>query len=313
MKIVFFGSSEFSLPALQACRKTPHQLLQIITTPAKRQGRGLQEIPNPVEVLAANSNLPVQAPADLKSPDLLREIKNLAPDFFVVASYGKMIPSDWLKIPSKAALNVHPSLLPKYRGAAPLHWPILNGEPETGLSIAEVTDKLDAGDIFYQKRITLSPDVTSLDLEKNLSELSPEALQECFEQFAAGRIIRTMQKESDSSYARKLTKEDGQIRWEESAAMISRKVRGLTPWPGTFFTFQNTLVQILQARIIAHAESKSKPGTILSMDRKASGFEIQTGDGTLMLLRVKPAGKREMSALDFINGNRLKASDQLQP
>lgn len=310
MKIVFFGSSEFSLPALQACLKSPQQVVQVITTPAKRQGRGLQELSNPVESFSTRLKLPLQAPATLKSPDLLNEIKNLEPDFFVVASYGKMIPSDWLKIPSKAALNVHPSLLPKYRGAAPLHWPILNGDPETGLSIAEVTDRLDAGDVFYQKKIPLTTETTSIDLETKISELSQEALQDCFDLFASGKISRTTQVDTESSYARKLNKEDGQIRWQDSALSISRKIRGLLPWPGTFFSFRGTWVQILEARF-GTIPADALPGTLLAIDRKNCAFEIQTGEKSLTLLRMKPAGKREMSALDFMNGNRLKAGDRL--
>ena len=304
MKIIFFGSSEFSIPALKACMETPRQLLLAVTTPPKKQGRGLLEVPTPIERFCREQKIPFKAPPALKNPELLGEVSALKPDLLVVSSYGKMIPAAWLKIPSRLCLNVHPSLLPKYRGAAPLHWPILNGDPETGLSIAEVTDKLDAGDTFFQEKFKIDDQTTSLDLEKILSGESFAALKTVFAQIENGSLQRTVQDESCSSYAAKLKKEDGLMDWKRPANQLANQIRGLLPWPTAYTVFRSEPLQIRKSRVHELRGSQGKPGEILAFV-KSLGVVIQTGEGLLCAERVKPAGKKEMSAMDFINGQRL--------
>lgn len=304
MPIVFFGSSEFSIASLKACLDSGIQVSLVITTPDVQKGRGLQTQPTPVKILAEKNNLPVIDPQKLKNTEILENVKKISPDYFVVASYGKMIPSDWLKIPAKLAINVHPSLLPKYRGAAPINWPILNGDTETGLSLAEVTDKLDAGDIFYQKKFPLSENDNAQTLGKKLEDASYEALKQTLLKLKAGETPpRTAQDETESCYARKLAKEDSAILWSRSALEINRQIRGLQPWPGTSTFFQGLPVQILEAKVSENT-SAGKPGTIVHILKQS--FSVQTGKGSIEILRVKPAGKSEMSAGDFARGKRLE-------
>ncbi len=311
MKIIFFGSSEFSLYALRACRESSHDVVAVISTPPQKKGRGLKESPTPVHQAALDLGIPCFVPENLKSPELLEQIRSLAPELFVVSSYGKMIPTPWLKVPSLYPLNVHPSLLPKYRGAAPINWPILNGDAETGISIAEVTPKLDAGDLFYQKRIPLPEMFTSETLEKELGAASIPALQDVFKKIEAGKLLRTAQKESEFTYARKLTKEDGVLDWKLPARELFNKVRGLLPWPAAYFMFQGEPVQLLKAAYDETLASSVKSGDVVSLDNKQGRFAIQTGKGALWLERLKPAGKKEMSAAEFARGRHLNSGDNL--
>ena len=304
MTIVFFGSSEFSLAALQECLTQPLGVRLAVTTPNRRKGRGLAESPTPVRLFCEKQGIPVEAPESLKSPELVERIRNLQPELFVVSSYGKMIPSSWLKIPARAALNVHPSLLPKYRGAAPLNWPILVGESETGVSIAEVTDRLDAGDIFEQIAVPIGPRTDSQQLGAELARLSQVALARVLEQIEGGNLKRILQEESRSSYARKLTKEDGLLDWQLSAWELDRKVRGLKPWPGAYAHFRGEPLRILKAHPQEAAGSGAQPGTILEIH--GCGFlRIQTGKGALCVETLKPAGKSEMTGAEFAHGKRL--------
>lgn len=311
MKIIFFGSSDFSIPALKACRDFGAAVVWVLTTPDQKKGRGLQLLPNPVKVYAAEHRLLCQAPESLKNPALIEEILSMKPEVFVVSSYGKFIPSAWLKLPSQAALNVHPSLLPKYRGAAPINWPILNGDQETGVSIIEVADKLDAGDLFYQETFPIPEDMDAGTLAQELARRSHGALLKVLGEAEKGNLKRTPQEEALSSYARKLTKEDGRILWTQEAPRIVNLVRGLIPWP-TAYTLdpRRQPLQILKARV-ADLSKKGEPGEISALD-KSQGVEVQTGRGSIWVERVKPAGKKEMSALDFARGHPIQAGLRFQ-
>lgn len=309
MKIIFFGSSEFSLSALKACLAKPHQILLVITTPPQKQGRGLKELPTPIQTFSEENSLPFLAPETLKNPELLKKVQALAPELFVVSSYGKMIPSDWLKVPSILPLNVHPSLLPKHRGAAPINWPILLGETETGISITEVTPKLDAGDIFYQKNLVIDENQTAVELENVLAEKSMAALGEVFNAIQNNTLKRTPQDDTKSTYARKLVKEDGKIDWTSPAQKIVNQIRGLLPWPAAWTPFRNEPLQILKAKIFDPEKTSIKPGAVFQI-HKGQGVEIQTGKGSLLIEQVKPAGKNLMSAFDFANGKRLLPGEE---
>jgi methionyl-tRNA formyltransferase len=312
VKIIFFGSSDFSLHALKACVESAHSVVMVISTPPQKKGRGLKESAAPVHQAALQLRIPCLVPENLKSPELLEEIKRFSPDLFVVSSYGKMIPSAWLKVPALYPLNVHPSLLPKYRGAAPINWPILNGDAETGMTITEVTSKLDAGDIFYQKRIPLTGVENSENLETVLGELSGPALLEVFRQIEAGTLQRTVQDETQTCYARKLTKEDGLMDWNRPAEALSNQVRGLLPWPTAYFPFQGETVQVLKALPAGPAETSYKPSQVVAIEHKASRLAVQTGSNILWLERLKPSGKKEMSGAEFARGKRLMPGDFLK-
>lgn len=303
MTLIFFGSSDFSLPALKACLDAKHQVLAVVTTPDQKKGRGLHVQSTPVKAFAEEKGLLVETPESLKDAACYERIKALKPDIFVVSSYGKFIPSNWLKIPSQVSLNVHPSLLPKYRGASPVNQPILNGDSETGVTIAEVTHKLDAGDIFAQIRYELDPKMDSEKLSHQLAGLSYDLLRQVLEQVKTNRLKRIVQEESKASYASKLTKEQGLLSFERSSEELDRQIRGLKPWPGTYILFQGSPLQVLAA-LPEPKSNKQKPGTFLGVESDGSVL-IAVGKGALKLIKVKPAGKNEMTASDFVRGRRL--------
>lgn len=250
-------------------------------------------------------------PEKLKDSPAETEVRNLKPDLFVVASYGKMIPSSWLSIPALFPLNVHPSLLPKYRGAAPIQWPILNGDSETGVSIAIVTAKLDAGDILWQERYSLNKQITSSFLFDELATLSGQCLEKVFQAIESHTLSPQPQDDSKSCYARKLSKNDGFFTFQESAESIAQKVRGLQPWPLAHSLYESNSLQIIEGQALKETQDSKRPGTLLSYEKDGSCF-IQTGKGILKLSRLKPAGKKEMPAGDFFRGKRLQPGDVIE-
>ncbi len=304
MRLIFFGSSDFSLPSLQACLESGCEVVLVITTPDQKKGRGLQQFSNSVRQFCLKHRVPCEAFGTLKNPQFLEAVKALKPDIFVVASYGKLIPSAWIELPAHR-LNVHPSLLPKYRGAAPLNWPILEGDNETGLSIAEITAKLDSGDIFYQEKVPLDLQMDSERLGSDLAQRARGGLLRMLSQIQQGiKLKRKVQEESKASMTRKLTKEDGLLDWYEDAQTWSRKIRGLKPWPGTYIFFEKELLGIMAAELAA-GTAAGEPGTLLSLEKDQS-IKVQTVNGVLRIMQVKPAGKKTMKAADFIRGRRLQ-------
>ncbi len=282
--------------------KSSEEVVAVVTTPDRAQGRGLQVQSNAVKKLANEKKIPVFSPESLKKGNAEEEIKKLSPDVFVVASYGKLIPESWLKIP-KAAFNVHPSLLPLHRGAAPLTWQILNGDQEVGVSIAELTKDLDAGDIFEQIQIPRPEKATTEMLQSKLSELGARALLSCLDKLREGKLEKKPQGQQ-STYARKLTKKDGFLNLAEDAQHLEWKVRGLHPWPGAFISYKDKPLRIVEA-VYDSISGKGEVGEMLEID--ASGaLSIQTGEGALQLLKVQLPGRRIISAKEFANGERLK-------
>ncbi|MDD5672375.1 MAG: methionyl-tRNA formyltransferase [Candidatus Omnitrophica bacterium] len=304
MTIIFFGSSEFSIPALQACLDSAHRIALVITTPDQKKGRGLKVAPTVVKVFCQKNGIPVESPGNLKDPQMIDRVRALMPELFVVSSYGKLIPSAWLKIPKILSINVHPSLLPKYRGASPVNRPILDGESETGVTIMEVTDKLDSGDIFAQERFPLDSKIDAVVLSQALADRSYHMLRKVLDQVAGGTLQRRVQQEGEASYAAKLTKEDGLLKFEDAAEVSARKVRGLKPWPMSYFLFLNEPVLVLEAEPVKAAVA-GIPGTLLAIEKNGA-VDIATGNGVLKIYQVKPAGKKAMTAADFVHGRRLQ-------
>jgi len=307
MKLVFFGSSDFSLKSLDACLASGHETVLVVTTPPQKKGRGLHLEPTVVRVAAEKHGRPVEEFPELCDPEVVRKIRELAPDIFVVASYGKILPKSLLEIP-KYRLNVHPSLIPRYRGAAPIHWPILNGDMETGVSIIDIAEKMDAGDIFYQTRYPIHPAMNAAELSHELASLSAQALQAVFRMIEQRSLAGIPQDESQATIARKLVKNDGLVSFRDSAEMISRKIRGLAPWPGCYFFFKQERVMLLSAvpAVGVTSDPWVPPGTLLEVDPGGSVL-VSTAEKALRIFRVKPEGKNVMSAFDFVNGRRLSA------
>ena len=307
MKIVFFGSDEFSIKALEACLHSGMELVLVVTTPPKKKGRGLKLDSSEIFNYCQAKNLSVIEYPTLREPRVAQELLALRPDIFVVASYGKLIPNSLLDIP-KYRLNVHPSLLPKYRGAAPIHWPILNGDQETGVSILDIAEKLDAGDIYYQERIAIDSRIDAAQLASELARFSYGVLKKVLAQVKDGQLRGTPQNEAEATMAPQLSKQDGALSFTEMpAVVIDRKVRGLQPWPGAYCFLKGERIALL-ATDLPEAATSEKAGTILAIE-KDGGIQIATQEGILKILKVKPEGKNAMTAADFARGRRLREKD----
>ena len=293
------------MPVLEFLLSSSYDLAAVVTTPDRPRGRGLLLQSNPVKQRCEARGTRVFAPESLRGPEASQEIRALKPNAFVVASYGKMIPSSWLEIPSQASFNVHPSLLPKHRGAAPIPWQIVNGDKEIGVSIAEVTKELDAGDIFGQIRIPAEETDTTESLTRKLAELGCRVLEEVLGKLELGKLERTPQDSSQSSYARKLTKEDSHLNLNEWAELSVRKIRAFQPWPGTFLDYQSKPLRILEAHLGSNSDEKATPGVLLDISPRGD-LRIQTEKDILEISKVQLPGKRVISAKEFVNGERLK-------
>lgn len=310
MKIVFFGSDDFSLSSLKACLESPHQVSLVVTTPPQKQGRGLVLTPSPVQVFAEVHNLAYASPADLKDDAFTQTIRDLKPDLYVVASYGKFIPGRYLALPSWGSLNVHPSLVPLYRGSSPIQWPLLNGDRETGVSIIEVAKKLDAGDIFRQVRIPLNGTETHPALRQKLADISHDELLGLLQTLPIRPLKRTPQDESLATYARKLTKEDGAVALDQMTALeIDRRVRALQPWPGTFLNLFGQRTALLETAL-EDSTAAAVPGMLTALNSDGS-LSVAAREGILRIKTLQPAGKKPMLGIDYANGRRLKPGSLL--
>jgi len=306
LKIIFFGSSNFSVPILKALNSSGHEVLSVVTTPPKPKGRGLKVIPSLVQELATELGLDFRCPDKLSDQAFLDWVETQKCDAFVVASYGKFLPTVLLKLPKRLPLNVHPSLLPKYRGASPINYQLLNGDRDAGVSIFKVVKEMDAGDIVAQQRTRIEPDDDALSLGEKLSLLSCDLILEVLNEMDQGEILLMPQDEAEVTFAPKLSKELGFINWSEPAAQIRNKVRGLVPWPTAYVQNDAKSLQILKAKVAEGGSDETQPGQILEISK--SGFiRVQTGQGALRVDEVKPAGKRVMTAQEYAIGQRLKA------
>lgn len=297
MRIVFFGSAPIGFPVLAALLSSASdEVAAVITQPDRPAGRKQQLTPCPVKTYAQQRGLPVLSPEKVK--DCLPELTALNADLFVVVAYGQYIPQSVLVLPVHGAINLHPSLLPKYRGSSPIQWALANGDTETGVTILYVSEKMDAGDIILQCKVPIHPDDTSETLEPVLAEAGAALLMEAVEQIRAGTVHRQPQNDADAVEIRKLTKEDGRIDWTLPAVELRNRIRGFTPWPGCFCEMPDgQRLKILRAAV----EQKSgTPGEIL--EAAGPGLLVATGAGALRLLDVQPAGKKVMDGASYLRG-----------
>lgn len=304
MQIVFFGTPQFAIPSLKALLASSNKVLAVVTQPDKRKGRLGHPCPPPVKELAISENIKVLQPEKINKLSFIDELSRLNPDVIVVVAYGKILPPNILKIPHYGCINVHASLLPKYRGAAPIQWAIIKGEKETGVSTILMNEGLDTGDIFLQERVNIDENDNSETLGRKLSEIGASVLIRTIEGLESGNLKPFPQK-GTPSYAPLLKKEDGKINWNMSAVHIWNFVRGMYPWPGAFTNLDKERLKIINVRPIA---GKGIPGRIESLSNK---LIIGTTDGLIEILEIQPEGKRIMNSKDFIIGRKLKEGDFL--
>lgn len=305
MSVVFFGSSEFACPALERIRD---EVTLVVTQPSKPKGRGLQRQPTAVERLARTLKLPVEAPPKCRAPEFVEYVRSLQPTALVVAAYGQILPEALLGTARYGGINLHASLLPKYRGAAPIQRAILEGETVTGVTLMQMDVGLDTGDIIASRSTEIGPDETAGELECRLSQLAADLLGETLPSILAGDYPRTPQNQEEATYAPKLSHEDGLLDWNLPASAVYRRYRAVTPRPGAWLPLAGDALVVTRARL---GEAGGEPGRVLGLSGDA--LAVAFTEGSLLLERVKPPGKREMTGREFAAGRRLKAGDRLMP
>lgn len=301
LKIVFFGTPKFSATILAFLLKQPIQILAVVTKPDKPRGRSGTPQPSAVKELALEHQLPVYQPFRASSPEFAEFLSTLQADLFVVVAYSEILKENLLKMPRLDCLNVHASLLPKYRGAAPIQWSIMEGEKESGVTIMSMAKELDAGDMLAVAKAPIHEEMTAGELSDILAQIGAEALWKVLQAYESGNVKRYQQDPSQVTYAKKLTSADGRIDWEESAQAIHNRVRGLNPKPGAWCFIrvkgEEKRLLIKKARVESVVNSEH-PGTIL----QEKGLVIACGSGTLRLLEVQLEGKKALSAEEFLRG-----------
>lgn len=318
MKVCFMGTPDFAVPALERLADSRHSIELVVTQPSKPQGRGNRVADPPVKVAADARGLRVVQPASLRRESLVPLVRELGVDVAVVVAYGKMLPDDLLAAPRLGCLNIHPSMLPEYRGAAPIQRALMDGRLETGVTIIKLVSKMDAGPIVAQEPHPIEEDDDHLSLSNYLSVVGADLTMRVLDEAEREGVLEGVeQDESRATYAPPIRPEEGLIPWTDSSVAIVARLRGVTPWPGLYTTIQGRRLEVLaaepmtddQRRHIA-AAGAVPPGTISGLE-KGYGFSVRTGDGHLMIREVQLEGKRRMDATSFWNGARLKAGVRL--
>ena len=299
--IIFMGTPAFSVLTLDLLIRSEH-IISIYTQPDRPKGRGQDFKSTPIKEIADHYKIPCFQPETL-SETVVSEIKKQKPDLIVVSAYGLFLPKTLLDIPKYRCINIHPSLLPKYRGAAPIQWALINGDKETGTSIIYVAPKMDAGDILLQKKIRIQDEDTFLTIEKKLSKLSATLLLDAIKGLKKNELLPVKQKDSEVVLAPKLTKEMGNIQWDQSAQQIYNLIRGVNPWPGTYTFHQNDLLKIHIAKLKDKTFKNLLPGKINSVTDEE--IIVETGQGLLSLTEIQKPNKKRMSVKEFLKGNRI--------
>ena len=301
MKIIFMGTPEFAVPSLRALVDSGDEVVAVVTQPDKPKGRGLEVAPPPTKVLAERHGIPVLQPAKIKTEEFFNELKKFNPDLICVAAYGKILPKNILDLPHYGCINVHASLLPKYRGAAPINWAIIRGEKVTGITTMKMDEGMDTGDMLLKKEVPIEDEDTGETLSEKLSEIGARLLIETIRLLKEGQLNPIPQDHSQANYAPMLKKEDGKIDWQKSAEEIRNLIRGALPWPSAYTNLEGKLLKIYKARL---AEGGGKPGEVMKSD---SGIlRVATGKGTIDILELQIEGGKKLQTQVFLRGRRIE-------
>jgi methionyl-tRNA formyltransferase len=312
LRCIYFGTADLACASLNALAGQPWAVLQgVVTQPDRPRGRQLRFEPTPVKTAALRLGLPVWQPAKCRDPEFVDALRQLAPELIVVAAYGQILPPAILDIPRLGCVNVHASILPEYRGAAPIQWALLDGRVRTGITLMKMDPGLDTGDILSQEAIPIGPTETAPELHDRLADLGADLLVRTIPAFVEGRVQPQPQPAAGASYARKIVKEDGQLDWTLPAPTLANRVRALKPWPGTF-TFlpaepHPLLLKVLKAE--ADPEPSGPPGQVLQAD--ATGLRVACGTGTLRILELQREGGRPLPSGVFLAGRAVPPGTQL--
>jgi len=306
-RIVFMGTPEFAVPSLKALLEKGENVVCVVTQPDRPKGRGRKILPPPIKALANEAAIPVMQPERIKGDDFLSTLKKYAPDIIALTAYGKILPANIINLPPLGTINVHGSLLPKYRGAAPIQWALINGEKETGITIMQMDDGIDTGDILLQEKLPIESADTAGTLSVKLAELGGTALGKVLDLLRRDRLSPIKQDESQASLAPLLKKEDGLLNWSQSAEQLSCLIRGLDPWPTAYTTFSGKRLRLFSPETVENNSWQytfTEPGIVCQADR--NGLLITTGNGCLLIKEIQAEGARRMNIDAFISGNPIQ-------
>jgi methionyl-tRNA formyltransferase len=304
--IIFFGSDKFAISFLEFLYHfSPHKLKAIITQPDKKGGRGLKFIRTPVKEWSDGKDILLLQPFDANNKNFIKELKEISADIYIVVSFGQILKKEILLLPKIFAINVHPSLLPKYRGAAPINWAIINGEKTTGITIIKMNENIDAGEIIIQKEFQIYPYDTAISLEERLSEEGVVILEQALVEIE-DKTFELKPQTGYVSFAPRLNKKDGLIDWKQSAESIHNKVRGLQPWPSAYSFWNGKLIKIWQSDFVE--DTKGIPGTVIGV--KKDEILVACGEGTFVITEIQIEGAKRMKVKDFILGHKIRMGDR---
>ena len=305
MNIIFFGTSDFAIPSLQALLGSEHKVLAVVTQPDRKRGRNLKLSPPPVKVAALAKDIPVFQPQDASGAESIAYLKKLNADLFVVISFGQILKRDVLSIPKLYAINVHGSLLPKYRGAAPTNWAIINSDKVSGVTVIRMNEKMDEGDIILKRECAIEAEDTNITLSEKLSEAGAQVLVEAIGLIEKNKTANfAKQNNAEATYAPKLKKEDGLIDWDQPAVKIHDKVRGFIPWPGAYTHYSGKILKILKTEVAGSSDEKMDNGEVVGIV-KGKGIIVRTGSGELAVQFLQLEGKKVLDADAFVRGHKI--------
>lgn len=311
MRIVFMGTPDFAVDSLAALvESSDHEIVAVITQPDRPKGRGQKVLMTPVKEYALEKNLVVLQPAKIRTPEFIEELKALAPELIVVVAFGQFLPKEILELPKYGCINVHASLLPKYRGAAPIHYAVMNGEKESGVTIMRMDKGMDTGAMLAKVATYIGEDMTMGELHNELKVAGAHLLLEVIRGLEDGTIKDMPQNDAEATYASLLDKEIEKIEWSKSASEIHNKVRGLNPWPGAYTLLPDgRKLKIWQTRVMTKENAGTKPGTVVAFSKE--GFIVACGNGCLEVIEVQPESKKKMPADVYCNGYKMKLGEIL--
>ena len=309
MRVIFMGTPDFSVGTLEALIAAGHEVCLAVTQPDKPKGRGGKMQYTPVKEKALFYNIPVYQPKRVRDPECVEELRKYNADVMVVVAFGQILPKEILEMTPYGCINVHASLLPKYRGAAPIQWAIIEGEEVTGVTTMQMDEGLDTGDMILKTEVPVAADETGESLHDKLAAAGAALCVETLKALEDGTPVREKQGESPTAYAKMLTKELGDIDWAEAAVKIERLVRGLNSWPSAYTHWNGKVLKIWRAAAEAAETADVQPGTVVSVEKES--FAVQTGDGVLRVLEVQMPGKKRMDAGAFLRGNTMEPGELL--
>ena len=299
-RVIFMGTPDFAVPALRALVNGPYHVQAVVTQPDRPRGRGRKMVFSPVKKEAMGYGLEILQPERVSAPDFCTEVRNRTPDVLVVVAFGQILNQDLLNIPKWGVLNIHASLLPKYRGAAPIHWAILSNEDKTGLTAMKMEQGLDSGPILLQEEVPIFPDETAGQLHDRLAQLTGNFLIKSLRGIAEDRLRPTPQDGTKACYAPKIDRNLAFVKWEQSAQTVSALIRALDPWPGAYARKGGQEIKLYSSQAVDHGDVKGIPGRVIGFSE--GGLEVETGDGVVRIRELQTPGKRRLPAKEFLRG-----------